>query len=69
MDTNTITIRNRTLEQCLYNLGEQWISYGKDEEGLTVWTFERTPEAEWIIDHFKASAEKRRQERDRKNIP
>lgn len=61
----TITVRNRKLEQCLYNLGEDWISCEKDSEGLTYWTFKKTPEAEWIADHFERSYKRRKEERER----
>lgn len=57
-DSETIKVYNRKLEQCLFCLGEDWTSCGK-ENGSTVWEFRRTPEAEWIIEHFNASYNRR----------
>lgn len=55
----TIKTRNRKLEQTLYALGEHHLSWEKDDDGMTVWTYKNTPKVQQICSWFKEAQEKR----------
>ena len=53
--SKTFTTMNRKLEQVLYNHGIMFISQHKNEDGMTVWSYERTAELESIVGQFRRS--------------
>lgn len=55
----TIVTRNRKLEQFLFLHGIDYTAVGKDEDGMTVWRYERTEEILWIVDEFKKAQQRR----------
>lgn len=55
----TFTTRNRKLEQFLYLHGIDYVSWDKDDDGMTVWTYKRTPEVEHIAEEFRIAAQRR----------
>jgi len=55
----TITTRNRKLEQFIFLHGIDYVSCGKDEDGMTVWRYECTEEILWIVKEFKQAQERR----------
>lgn len=55
----TITTRNRKLEQFLYLHGIDYVRCLKDEDGMTVWEYERTQEILYIVNEFKVAQERR----------
>lgn len=59
MTPTTIVTRSRHLEQFYYLHGVPFLSSGKDDEGMTVWEYERTPENERIYEEFKAGVARR----------
>lgn len=61
MTTATITTRSRQLEQFFYLHGIPFVRSGKDDEGMTVWVYERTEENERIIAEFKTGLARREQ--------
>lgn len=54
-----ITTKNRKLEQFFYLHGVDFTSCGKDEDGMTVWFYERTPENERIAEEFRDALSRR----------
>ncbi len=54
-----IVTRNRKLEQFLFLHGVDYIAVGKDEDGMTVWEYERTEEIVRITQEFKLAQERR----------
>ena len=50
---NTITTKSRKLEQFFYAHGVTFLSFHKDDEGMTVWTYEDNEENRRIVDEFK----------------
>ena len=61
MENVTIRIRNRKLEQTLFNLGEWFIGTERDEDGMTVWIYPNKEKVRTIIKWFRESAEKNRE--------
>ena len=59
MNTNVITTRSRKLEQFFYAHGVDFLSCGKDEEGMTIWTYEGTEENYNIVEAFKRGIARR----------
>ena len=59
MNTNVITTRSRKLEQFFYAHGIDFLSCDKDEEGMTIWTYEGTPENLRIVEVFKRGIARR----------
>lgn len=55
-----IVTRNRKLEQFLFLHGVDYIAVGKDEDGMTVWEYERTEEIVRITQEFKLAQERRK---------
>lgn len=55
----TINIRNRRLEQFLYAHGIDFISCNKDDEDMTIWTYENTEEVKRIMKEFTLANERR----------
>lgn len=50
----TIRVKSRKLEQFFYLHGIEFISCEKDpEDGMTVWTYERTDEAVRVMDEYR----------------
>ena len=50
----TIRVKSRKLEQFFYLHGIGFISCEKDpEDGMTVWTYEKTDEAVRVMEEFK----------------
>ena len=56
---DVIITRNRKLEQFFFLHGVDYIAVGKDEEGLTVWHYERTEENVTILREFRLAQERR----------
>ena len=56
---DVIITRNRKLEQFFFLHGIDYIAVGKDEEGLTVWQYERTEENVTILRGFRLAQERR----------
>ena len=54
-----IETRNRKLEQFFFLHGIDYIAVGKDEDGLTVWRYERTEENVTILREFRLAQERR----------
>lgn len=52
-NTTTITTRSRKLEQFFYAHGVCFLSCDKDEDGMTVWTYENTEENRRISEEFR----------------
>lgn len=50
---NVITTKSRKLEQFFYAHGVTFLSCHKDDEGMTVWTYEDNEENRHIVDEFK----------------
>lgn len=50
---DTITTRSRRLEQFFYAHGVNFLSCEKDDEGMTVWTYEDNEENRHIVSEFK----------------
>lgn len=50
---NVITTKSRKLEQFFYAHGVTFLSCYKDDEGMTVWTYEDNEENRHIVDEFK----------------
>ncbi len=51
---NTIfETRNRKLEQFLFLHGIPHISFRKDADGMTVWKYENTSEAQRVVEEFR----------------
>lgn len=50
---NVITTKSRKLEQFFYAHGVTFLSCHKDDEGMTVWTYEDNEENRRIVDEFK----------------
>lgn len=50
---DTITTKSRRLEQFFYAHGVNFISCDKDDEGMTVWTYESNEENQRIVAEFK----------------
>lgn len=55
----TTTIRSRKLEQFLYAHGIDFIACDKDDEGMTIWTYELTDEVSRVIKEFCTALERR----------
>ena len=53
MAENIITTKSRRLEQFFYAHGIIFLSCSKDDEGMTVWTYENNEENRRIVDEFK----------------
>ena len=53
MAENTITTKSRKLEQFFYAHGVTFLSCSKDDEGMTVWTYEDNEENRRIVEEFK----------------
>ena len=67
MDTNervTIKTSNRKLENTLYNLGVQFASCDKNEDGMTVWTYIRNEKVDQIVKWFRDELQRRERSRD-----
>lgn len=60
---NPITTKNRKLEQFYYVHGVDFIDCSKDDDGMTVWSYERTPEAESILAEWKLAQDRRAQKK------
>ena len=56
---DNITTKNRKLEQFFYAHGVDFTTCSKDEDGMTVWTYERTPENEHIVSEFRLAQSRR----------
>ena len=56
---DTITTKNRKLEQFFYAHGVDFIDCTKDEDGMTVWAYRRTPENEHIVQEFRTAQSRR----------
>lgn len=56
---NTITTKNRKLEQFFYAHGVDFTDCDKDEDGMTVWTYEDTPENQRILQEFRTAQTRR----------
>ena len=56
MESTTITVYNRKLEQALFYLGVDHMSCDKDDEGMTFWTYPNTEKVRQIVSWFKESA-------------
>ncbi len=54
-----IATRNRKLEQFFFLHGIDYIAVGKDEEGLTVWQYEKTEENITIMNEFRLAQQRR----------
>ena len=54
-----ITTRSRKLEQFFFMHGVDFVKCEKDEECMTVWTYERTPETEHILEEFRRALSRR----------
>lgn len=50
---NTITTRSRKLEQFFYAHGVLFLTCGKDDDGMTIWTYEDNDENRHIMEEFK----------------
>lgn len=59
MDDTTITTKSRKLEQFFYAHGVDFISCGKDADGMTVWTYEGTDENRRIAEEFRLGIARR----------
>lgn len=59
MNIIPITTRHRKLEQFFYVHGIDYIDCRKDEDGMTVWSYERTPETERILEEFRIAVIRR----------
>ena len=59
---DTITTRSRKLEQFFYAHGIQFISCSKDEDGMTVWTYENNEENRKIVAAFRLGLARLKQE-------
>lgn len=57
---DTVITRNRKLEQFIFLHGIDYVSTGKDEDGMTVWEYERTEEIVRITQEFKLAQERRK---------
>ena len=55
----TITTKNRRLEQFFYAHGVDFRTCTKDDDGMTVWTYDRTEENEHILAEFKTAMNRR----------
>ena len=53
-NTNTFETMNRKLEQFLYLHGISHIGQYKSADGLNVWIYERTPEAQRVVAEYRA---------------
>jgi len=58
MNTTIIT-SSRKLEQFFYLHGINFIRQEKDEDGMTVWVYERTPENIRILEEFHLAVVRR----------
>lgn len=56
---NPIITTNRKLEQFFYAHGVEFTTCSRNEDGMTVWTYERTPETEHILAEFRLATERR----------
>lgn len=56
---DSITTKNRKLEQFFYAHGVDFTTCSKDEDGMTVWSYERNPENEHIVAEFRAAIARR----------
>lgn len=56
---DTITTTNRKLEQFFYAHGVDFMECTRNEDGMTVWTYDRTPENERIVEEFKTALTRR----------
>lgn len=56
---DTIATRNRKLEQFFFLHGVDYISVCKDDDGLTVWHYERTEENVTIMNEFRLAQQRR----------
>ena len=56
---DTITTKNRKLEQFFYAHGVDYIDCTKDEDGMTVWTYSKTPENENILSEWRLALARR----------
>lgn len=54
-----ITTKNRKLEQFFYVHGIDFMNCSRDEDGMTVWTYERTEENERIVEEFRTAVSRR----------
>jgi len=54
-----ITTRSRKLESFFFMHGIDFIRCEKDDESMTVWTYERTPETERILAEFRLAQSRR----------
>ena len=59
MNQSPITTRSRKLEQFFHMHGIDFLRYEKDDENMTVWVYERTPETERILDEFRTAQARR----------
>lgn len=57
----TITTRNRRLEQFFFAHGVDYLSVTKDEDGMTVWVYEGNAENHMIVAEFKLAQMRREQ--------
>lgn len=55
---DNITTKSRKLEQFFYAHGVYFISYDKDDEGMTVWEYENNEENRRIVAEFKLAVER-----------
>ena len=56
---NTITTKNRKLEQFFYAHGVDFTTCSKDEDGMTVWAYEDTTENRRIVEEFRTAQSRR----------
>lgn len=55
-----IKVYNRRLEQALFYMGVDYLSCDKDDEGMTVWTYQATEKVEQIVAWFKEATAMRK---------
>ena len=56
----TLKTYSRKLEQTLYSLGVTYLSWDKDEDGMTYWTYRNDEKTAIIFRWFKEANENRR---------
>ena len=57
---NIYETTSRNLEQFLYMHDIRHVSWRKDNDGMTVWKYELTPETERVINEYRNIIERRR---------
>lgn len=57
--TSIFTTRSRKLEQFLFAHAVDFTTCGKDEEGMTYWTYDDTDEVRHIVAEFREALRRR----------